>query len=141
MLSYTWGRWQTSDGPSLPVRGVTWKIPLVKEECFTVHEFERVLKRVAGEGGFVWVDVACIDQEKYDVKMLEVGRQAGIFQKAKDRLIWLHSLDDGLFKETLTQALTSIGRLEGDLEQPAEMYDKGGVFQTMNYADVSDVGD
>lgn len=45
----------------------------------------------AGELDFVWVDVACIDQENRAIKKSEVGRQAAIFQQADHVFVWLNS--------------------------------------------------
>lgn len=41
---------------------------------------------------FAWIDVVCIDQENYDVKMDEIGKQVGIFANASQVYVWLWSL-------------------------------------------------
>ncbi|KAL1639151.1 hypothetical protein SLS58_008238 [Diplodia intermedia] len=102
ILTYTWGRWRADWGcPALPVKGTTWKIPPVKESCFTVEAFQRVLEVLRHEADYVWVDVACIDQENNDVKMHEIGRQVGIFKGAKRASVWLHSLSNVELKNLL----------------------------------------
>lgn len=83
ILSYTWGRWYVANGPRLPISGVTWTIPAVNESrAFSVASFHDVIRQIGKHSRFVWLDVACIDQENYPVKMDEIGRQAGIFAKA-----------------------------------------------------------
>ncbi|KAI3392456.1 hypothetical protein diail_5700, partial [Diaporthe ilicicola] len=100
-ISYTWGRFRL-DGEDarkaqrkskklrqvkgLFVKGCPWRIPPIDPARFTVEEFRKALERTAGIGGdssgkFVWLDVACIDQET-EAGQLEVGRQAGIFRGA-----------------------------------------------------------
>jgi hypothetical protein len=118
VLSYTWGRWEVADGPSLPVKGVTWKIPSIACSCFTVENFERVLNVAAGKEEFVWLDVACIDQATYDIKMEEVGRQAGIFHMSSNQFVWLHSLGD----ETFQDVVQSITRSDDDLAPAFEVF-------------------
>lgn len=40
-----------------------------------------------------WIDVMCIDQENYVVKMDEIGRQAGIFANADRVYVSLWTLN------------------------------------------------
>ncbi|MCJ1371181.1 hypothetical protein MMC20_002396 [Loxospora ochrophaea] len=89
ILTYTWGRWQQKEGPRLPVEGVTWKIPSIREDHFSVSTLKSVLQQVAREVDYVWIDIACIDQENSAVKADEVGRQVGIFQEAQKVYAWL----------------------------------------------------
>ena len=92
-LSYTWGRWPAPGGTSIKVKGVTWEIPAVKEERFTVTAFLAVLERMSKETQYAWVDVACIDQENRKIKMDEIGRQAGIFKNAYGVFLWLNGME------------------------------------------------
>lgn len=95
VLSYTWGRFTAeaeSDGSRLNVAGVTWAIPSIdKHRAFSAADFEAVIKQTSIISGnrFLWVDVACIDQENIAVKMDEIGKQAGIFANATRAFIWL----------------------------------------------------
>src|SRR5216117_162928 len=81
-------------------------MPRIDPGHFTVETFENILRRTmlapcwketdetkAHEKAveFVWVDVACIDQEDLAMRMSEVGRQAG---RAKVVAMWLSSLWD-----------------------------------------------
>ncbi|KUI55249.1 hypothetical protein VP1G_02647 [Cytospora mali] len=94
ILSYTWGRWEIRDHEPerrLGISGVSWTIPAVA--CFTAEEFRQVIFKMGETAPFAWVDIACIDQENYPVKMDEVGRQAGIFANAHRVYVWLWSLD------------------------------------------------
>lgn len=105
ILSYTWGRWAgNADGPRLGVKGVSWTIPAVDEEHFTAESFERVIKQLGKDFDYVWVDIACIDQENNEVKMDEVGRQVGIFANARRVYIWLSRLTT----DTLQSSLDSV---------------------------------
>ncbi|KAI1746280.1 hypothetical protein F4680DRAFT_400926 [Xylaria scruposa] len=92
ILTYTWGRWPAPGGPHIPVSGTTWAIPAVDEAKFTVASFERVIKKMGETYDFAWIDVVCIDQENYDVKMEEIGRQVGIFANASQVYVWIWSL-------------------------------------------------
>lgn len=94
ILSYTWGRWEVrnpSTDKRLPVAGVTWKIPVV--DCFTQQELQLAIRKMGDSAPFAWIDVVCIDQESYSVKMDEIGRQAGIFANAHNVYVWLWTLD------------------------------------------------
>jgi len=93
IITYTWGRFQAPDGsPALPVKGTTWKIPPVKASCFSVDSFQAVVNYIGEKYDWLWLDVACIDQENEEVKMSEVARQTGIFHGAREAYAWLHSL-------------------------------------------------
>lgn len=117
ILSYTWGRWEKrqsgrqGDEPgseSIPVKGVTWKIPIIKEEHFSVRMFQNVINEMGRLAGtdWAWVDVACIDQENVPVKMDEVGRQASIFKNAWKAFTWLSHTPE----EALVNAIAVIER-------------------------------
>jgi len=96
VITYTWGRFQAPDGsPALPVKGTTWKIPPVLDTCFSVQSFQNVIDYIGEKYEWIWLDVACIDQEQEAVKMSEVARQVGIFHGAMDAYAWLHSLSAG----------------------------------------------
>lgn len=49
-ISYTWGRWrlksatQHPDVKGLPVKGVTWEMPRVDPDHFTMGEMENLLR-------------------------------------------------------------------------------------------------
>ncbi|KAF2122683.1 hypothetical protein BDV96DRAFT_639255 [Lophiotrema nucula] len=103
VLSYTWGRWKLEDGQepgtrALDVKGVTWPIPRVGPELFTIEQFQRAIEgcisarkpRVVLE--YLWLDVACISQNGNDPEGdLEIGRQAKIFGRAREKFEWLAS--------------------------------------------------
>jgi Heterokaryon incompatibility protein (HET) len=91
-VSYTWGRYTSPIGPSLPVKNVTWRIPSIKESHFSLREFDVVLQTAAEGVDLVWLDVACIDQENHAIKVDEIGRQADIFQRASKVFVWLTPL-------------------------------------------------
>ncbi|KAJ4425098.1 hypothetical protein N0V82_000152 [Gnomoniopsis sp. IMI 355080] len=93
ILSYTWGRFQllnpTVKQSCLQVHSIPWSIPAIQDVHFTAEDFYRVVKRISKSHRFAWIDIACIDQDNYAIKMDEVGRQAGIFANAEMAYIWL----------------------------------------------------
>jgi hypothetical protein len=88
IISYTWGRWElpTRTEQSISIQGIDWETPAVSPHIFTVAEFQSVLQHVGNDVDWVWVDIACIDQKNVTVRDEEVGRQAGIFNKANEAL-------------------------------------------------------
>ncbi|KAF3934301.1 hypothetical protein ABW19_dt0205978 [Dactylella cylindrospora] len=78
---------------SLPVKGLTWKVPAIHEEHFTVQVFQTVIERLKQFNTvWAWVDIACIDQEDEAENAEEVGRQASIFKNAFSAYVWLSHL-------------------------------------------------
>ena len=112
-LTYTWGRYEMPTGHRLDLEGIAWRVPCICPSHFTVTEFDFVLKSIASDSGFVWVDVACIDQEDLVVKMDEIGRQADIFRRAKKVYAWLtsHSTDQ------LISLTSQVDRFSRELER------------------------
>lgn len=113
IISYTWGRYRPCDGErgeAIQITGphrneLSWKIPEVNpHKAFSARDFQDVLVTVARNEDlkFVWVDVACIDQrDGAPDKDAEIGRQAAIFNRARQGYIWLHQtqrahIDDSL---------------------------------------------
>ncbi|KAI9370416.1 hypothetical protein BJX61DRAFT_96536 [Aspergillus egyptiacus] len=95
IISYTWGRWKLDEdapGNALEISGLSWKVPPVDPELFTVEEFQKVLNTITRDSdtAYVWVDIACIDQTPGSLENArEVGRQAKIFRNAHSAFIWL----------------------------------------------------
>lgn len=121
-LSYTWGRWaiepeEASSVTGLELEGVTWTIPRVNPQHFTVDSFADVIKQAAyivsqddTDSGtasdaveFVWVDIACIDQSFSAESMLEIGRQAAIFRGATSVYVWLCRMSNDQLSEAAWQ--------------------------------------
>ncbi|KFY63558.1 hypothetical protein V496_03866 [Pseudogymnoascus sp. VKM F-4515 (FW-2607)] len=88
-ISYTWGRYEDPSEAPINISGLTWKVPGIKKSHFTVSEFEQALKTTANKGAFIWVDIACIDQENEAVKMAEINNQAAIYQRAREVFAWM----------------------------------------------------
>lgn len=98
IMSYTWGQYEDPNRncSSLPVRGVNWPIPCIKEDHFTSEKFLNAIRRVARgaykeQCDWVWLDVACIPQEwagetseDAALRGQEIGRQLAIFQRAEE---------------------------------------------------------
>lgn len=124
IVSYTWGRFTVPDGQRLHVRGITWQTPAIDQSKFSIEDFSRMLKKAAGKNRFVWVDIACIDQEDYAVKMEEVGRQAGIFANADQAFVWIWTLPGAALQEAMGPIIKygfHLGETLIDYGDPAEM--------------------
>lgn len=106
ILSYTWGRWETSKGKALPITGTTWEVPIVDKRGFSVEAFAKVVQHVKQDGSFVWLDIACIDQENERVKATEIGKQAAIFRGARQAYIWLSHSKRSALKPFILKALS-----------------------------------
>lgn len=108
ILTYTWGRWRIRDAKgcrALPVLNTPWDIPAIKEEHFSVEEFQKVVYLLGRDGiDWAWIDVACIDQEDEEANAEEVGRQASIFKNAHQVFVWLSHLQ----KDVLASVVTNI---------------------------------
>lgn len=102
IVSYTWGRYTVPDGQRLPVHGITWQTPAIDESKFKIEDFSHMLRKAAGSNRFIWVDIACIDQDNYAVKMEEVGRQAGIFANADQAFVWIWTLPGTALQESMS---------------------------------------
>lgn len=119
IISYTWGRFAienpSPNDPRLDVGGITWQIPAIDRKHFTVDSFSQMIRRTREISGnrFIWLDVACIDQENYIVKMEEVGRQAGIFANAGVGFAWLWKVPTNIIP-TLWKNYESIRNLRAD---------------------------
>lgn len=132
-ISYTWGRYRL-DNPSDPplkypqgvkgltIKGVEWDIPPIHPDHFTEEEFKTVISSVANglEGervDFIWLDVACIDQNPKSVEgSLEVGRQAAIFQGAREVFFWLTSHTSHVARECLTTITVALAGTSDTIE-------------------------
>ena len=114
-LTYTWGRFELPTGSRLQISDIPWRLPSICPSHFSAEEFGSVLRQIAGESGFVWVDIACIDQEDVDIKMSEIGKQADIFRRAKKVYAWLTSQStEQMISHTsqIDSLATSLERLE-----------------------------
>ena len=121
-ISYTWGRFEDNSEPAIEISGVTWEIPGIKKSHFMVSEFQKVIQTVANNRQFIWLDVACIDQENDSVKMDEVNKQAAIYRRAHTVYAWIvpwttsemfnafHAVEK--FHESLGFGLEGLGKLE-----------------------------
>ena len=111
ILSYTWGRFQIPNGPRLSNKGIDWQIPSINENHFTVADLRRLLQRMMLKHDYAWIDIACIDQKREKEKMLEVGRQAGIFKNARLSYVWLNKYEP----ESLADYMQALMRYGYDL--------------------------
>jgi hypothetical protein len=152
IMSYTWGRWspQGFKGPTITVHGCTWNIPAVDSRPnlsdpsrnldkggfsvrgekdrtvdpggFTVEDFQNAIQVVGTDVEFIWLDVACIDQDNAAERDEEVGRQAGIFRRAQQSYIWLHNTST----QDLSNAINTIVEFD-----PRDNEDRGMSYNSM----------
>ncbi|KAL4998271.1 heterokaryon incompatibility protein-domain-containing protein [Aspergillus recurvatus] len=125
IISYTWGRWESKTASSIKINGTPWKIPAVAPEHFTPEMLQAVIHQVGKDVEYVWIDIACIDQEDQGTKMDEIGRQVGIFARATRTYVWLsHLQPDSMFRNLneLTDLIYSICfRNEDDWRIPQDV--------------------
>lgn len=113
ILSYTWGRFEVPEGPRLHVNGIDWQIPSISEDHFTVTGLSRLLEHIKLKDEYIWIDIACIDQNREKEKMEEIGRQASIFKGARQAYVWLNKHEP----ETLNQHVQTLLRCCYDFAQ------------------------
>ncbi|TRX89878.1 hypothetical protein FHL15_009150 [Xylaria flabelliformis] len=144
ILTYTWGRWPAPGGPHIPVAGTTWAIPAVDEAKFTVASFEEVIKKMGQTYDFAWIDVVCIDQENYDVKMDEIGRQVGIFANASQVYVWIWSLPTARLQhvyDDITRCGASLDNSDGLFRQLPPLATSSLMYDDSAPRNVSQKGD
>lgn len=110
------------------IAGIEWEdaLPRINPKHYTLHEFRRFINATCrlgrkgkddGEGGgeeevqFLWLDLACIDQQDGPQKMEEIGRQAGIYRGAEAVFIWLTTAGE----ERLKQAMEDLRQCAGEI--------------------------
>lgn len=128
-LSYTWGRFalkedKKPDVKSLPIRFQgrrSWKIPRIDPVHFTVTEFRAAIQLAVDVDelerknvAFLWLDVACIDQEHAKTKLAEINRQALIFQNAHTSCVWMNHATGG----TLSMVMEGLSQLDDPYPYP-----------------------
>jgi hypothetical protein len=135
IVSYTWGRYQLKHGKkthvkSIGIANLTWKTPRIdSDQHFSVEEFQRMIKNSVTarektgdeemDVHFLWLDIACIDQEVTAVKMSEIGRQAIIFKNAFSACVWLSRRDEHQLR-TIISDLSQAARLRPDMPRSEE---------------------
>lgn len=96
-LSYTWGRFEDSDGEAILISGVPWRIPAINKNHFTKQAFKQTLLAIAEVTNieFVWIDVGCLNQDRRPALAPEAFRQRDIFSGASAGAIWLSRSSGG----------------------------------------------
>ena len=87
-ISYTWVAFKQDGGTALQIQDVSWKVPLVNSNHFTIQEFEATINAATSGCQWLLLDIACIDQQE-DVKIEEIGNQADILKRASHVSVWL----------------------------------------------------
>ena len=124
-VSYTWGRYdldfpgakksrQYRKTKSIEIKGIEWPVPRISPEHFRVDQFQRLIWRTCEpfdiseeKVDFLWLDVACIDQNNGPQKLAEIGRQAAIFHGAYRVFIWLTKLSADRLSHLVTNLVHS----------------------------------
>lgn len=124
-VSYTWGRYDL-DIPGLrkikeyravkaiEINGVDWLVPRINPKHFCVDHFQRLIFRTCEpvddteeKTDFLWLDVACIDQNNGPQKLAEIGRQAVIFHGAQRVFVWLTKVRGDLLSHIVANLMQS----------------------------------
>lgn len=128
-LSYTWGRFalkedEQPDVKSLPIKFQgrrSWRIPRIDPTHFTVTEFRAAIQLAVDmneweekDVEFLWLDVACIDQEHAKTKLAEINRQAIIFQNAHTSSVWMNHVSE----DTLSRVMERLLQLDDPYPYP-----------------------
>ncbi|CAD6567919.1 MAG: hypothetical protein ASARMPRED_001188 [Alectoria sarmentosa] len=124
-VSYTWGRYDL-DFPgtkkikkyrnikAIEIDGVTWRVPRINPTHFSVDHFQHLIWQTCEPVDdsreridFLWLDVACIDQNDGSQKSAEIGRQAVIFHGAQRVFVWLTKVLGDRLSHIVTNLLQS----------------------------------
>lgn len=87
-ISHTWGRFRL-DKKVADVPGVPWRVP--RNEKFRVEVLPVELAKVFNKG-YIWIDLFCIPQNRSEIALKEIARQAVIFQNAAFVIGWLNEV-------------------------------------------------
>lgn len=91
-ISHTWGRWQKTGAP-VRVDGVSkWLIP--ENSIFDVRSLRIILRNLPVRTKYVWFDLLCIPQDRSEIALREISRQAAIFRGAQYAIAWLNMISD-----------------------------------------------
>jgi hypothetical protein len=90
-ISHTWGRWEKHSSP-VHVMGVNeWMVP--ENTIFEVKDLPQILSKAPIPTRFIWFDLLCIPQDKSQkLYLVEVSRQAIMFQHASSCIAWLNTI-------------------------------------------------
>jgi hypothetical protein len=114
-ISHTWGRWHNPAEPFASIENVPWLVP--RNSRFNVEELPEMLE-AAFPVDYIWLDLFCIPQDRSELALLEISRQAKIFATAKAVVAWLWDLKEwrGLLNIIEWLALFCIEN-RGDVEE------------------------
>ncbi|KAK8128703.1 hypothetical protein PG984_009811 [Apiospora sp. TS-2023a] len=127
IISHTWGRWR-KDGDGADVPGVPlWKVP--ENTMFDVQRLPRIIRDMGFAVRFIWMDLLCIPQNRYDSKLapiaqLELARQAEIFRNADTVVAWLTDLESWADAEANIAWLALTYLHDGPRDFPEGMQDR-----------------
>lgn len=119
-ISHTWGRWHNPAESFAAIENVPWLVP--RNSRFSVQELP-VMLETAFDVEFVWLDLLCIPQDRSELALLEISRQAAVFATAKAVIAWVWDVRDWHGLSDIIGWLTSFcirnrGEVEIDLPDP-----------------------
>ena len=124
-ISHTWGRWHNPAEPFAAIENVPWLVP--RNSRFSVQELPEMLE-AAFDVEFIWLDLLCIPQDRSELALIEMSRQAAIFTTAKAVVAWLwdvrdwHGLSD-IIEWLANFCIRNRGEVGNDLpDPPAHQY-------------------
>ena len=126
IVSYTWGRYTNDSGDAISIKGIDWSVPKINpKEAFSSDKFKNLLKNEVGAHvEYVWVDIACIDQNRERENSTvrnQIGIQAAIFKRAKASFIWLYQQGKKKEGPRLKDCVQALADKATSHEHPSEL--------------------
>jgi hypothetical protein len=93
-ISHTWGRLMKDNAPAVKVEGVnSWEVPQIKS--YNVEDLPEIFERQKWKTKYLWFDLFCIpqDEKMASFKDREVSRQASIFGRCRECVVWLNDIE------------------------------------------------
>ncbi|RDW56568.1 hypothetical protein BP6252_14096 [Coleophoma cylindrospora] len=90
-ISHTWGRWKKTNQPSIKIDGVPWLVP--QNTRFEVSSLPNILDNADWGTRYLWFDLLCIPQDRSQIAIREIARQAEIFRGAKHAVAWFNDVN------------------------------------------------
>jgi hypothetical protein len=93
-ISHTWGRLMKDNAPTVKVKGVdSWEVPQI--ESYNVEDLPGTFEGQKWKTKYLWFDLFCIpqDEKMASLKDREVSRQASIFGRCRECVVWLNDIE------------------------------------------------
>ena len=100
---------------AIDIKGIDWTAPRINRDHFSADNFRRLIQQTCesvdgameSTTDFLWLDVACINQKDTLEKMVEIGRQAVIFDGAQRVYVWLTKVHRDWFSQAVRDLFQS----------------------------------